>query len=201
VLGELLRGQDEFRLHLGRLIRVEADLLERVPVVVHDRRRALEGDGPDLAALRRVQHESGEEVVHPDLCGVPRDQLVQRDDDVLAEDVIQVLGQHDGHVRGRPSADRGQRLRIGLGIRAGEHRLDLDLRVLLVPFLDVPVDDPGERPGHADRVVELEPHLRVDCGRESSNDREYGSGEHHAELHGTPPLLRILSSGRSESTG
>jgi hypothetical protein len=49
--------------------------------------------------------------------------------------------------------------------------------VALVPFLDVPVDDPGERTGHADWVVELELHLGLRRRCKRADEREGGEGD------------------------
>ena len=57
----------------------------------------------------------------------------------------------------------------------------------LVPLLDVPVDDPGERSGHPDRVVELELHLGLRHRDDPSDEREDDGGEQCATLHGRLP--------------
>src|SRR5262249_11817043 len=103
--------------------------------------------------------------------------------DLLAEDVVEVLGQHDRHVRRGARLDGRQRLRIGFRVPAREHGLDLNLRMALVPLLDVSVDEAGERPGDPDRIVELELRLRLRHRNEASDQRDNDSGEQRAELH------------------
>ena len=182
------RGDDLLRVVLDllpglrRLRGIEPGLLERVLVVVEDRRRGIERHGVEIAVLRVVADHGRDEVLPLD-----RDLLL------LHQLVDGVDGAREQHGLGADLEDlhdvRRLLLPVGgdgggqrLGIRALAERLDLVLRLALVELLHQLVGGVVELPGHG--VPELDLGLRVRGRRREGDGGEQGAGPGGRSHHG-----------------
>ena len=158
----------------GRLLGIEAGLLEGVLVVVEDRRRRVVRHRVELAVLGVVADHRLDEVVPVDLDLVVAHELPHRIDGAREH---HGLGAHleDLHDVRRVllaiGGDGGrQRLRVG----ALANRLDLVLVLTLVELLHLRVDRVPERAGHGVPPGDLGPGHRDAGQRDHGHDQGNG---------------------------